>query len=56
MCHDFKVRYYEEKTCVALFANDVTHYRDYATGSHRGAIRTNYSLKWSLVIGMRCRC
>ena len=40
---------------IALFANDVTRYHDYASGSHRGASRTNYSPKWPLAIGMRCR-
>ena len=40
---------------IALFANDVTRYHDYASGSHRGASRTNYSPKWPLAIGMRYR-
>ena len=37
-------------------ANDVTRYHDYASGSHRGASRTKYSLKWPLAIGMHCCC
>ena len=41
---------------IALFANYVTRYHDYAPGSHRGASRTNYSPKWPLAIGMRGRC
>ena len=41
---------------IALFANDVTRYHEYALGSHPGASRTNYSGKWPLAIGMRCRC
>ena len=41
---------------IALFANDVTHYHEYALGSYPGASRTNYSPKWLLAIRMRCRC
>ena len=40
---------------IALVANDVTRYHDYASGSHRGASRTNYPPKWHLAIGMLCR-
>ena len=45
-------------TCkaIALFANDVTRYHEYASGSHAGASRTNDSAKWPLAIGMHCRC
>ena len=35
---------------IALVANDVTRYHDYASGSHRGASRTNYPQKWHLAI------
>ena len=40
---------------IVLVANDVTRYHDYASGSHRGASRTNYPPKWHLAIGMLCR-
>ena len=45
----------ERCVVVALFANDVTRYHDSALGPHAGASRTNYSAKWPLAIGMRCR-
>ena len=35
---------------IALFANDVRRYHEYALGSHPGASRTSYSPKWPLVI------
>ena len=35
---------------IALVANDVTRYHEYALSSQPGACRTNYSAKWPLAM------
>ena len=35
---------------IALVANDVTRYHEYALRSQPGACRTNYSAKWPLAM------